>query len=653
MIVKISNDKFTLKQEDSTILGGVSLKINTNESNEILKIEDFSVSEDVTEIIYKSETDKFFSLNLTIKTDKNNALFYINGGTEQKFLIDANCFDKQKGIEFIFDELGNQTGMMCLYLHKTWWTRPDFTTDINSIPEKTQGIAMTDGTNHTFMLPVCTDEFKSEFNKNTLRLFAGCDGYCKIDGLVLSVATTSSPYESSTLAFDAPIKSGDLKIKKRNEKTLPEHFKYLGWCTWDAFYHSVSDEKMTEKLKEFKEKDIPVKWLIIDDGWAQTTGVEKECDWKLTSFTEDKEKFPEGLKGFAQKAKNEYGFKAIGAWHSFMGYWLGIEPDSEVFKDQKDNLRKTHSGLYFPDWETDKSYNFWNKWHSYLKNQGIDFLKIDTQASLGAYMDGNYSKASATNNMHKNLEKSVKENFNSNIINCMGLTQENALSREATPLTRSSDDFFPNGENGFGEHAMQNAYNCLYHGNLYFCDWDMWWTMHDSAVNSGVLRAISGGPVYVSDEAGKTDKNLLLPLYENDGKLLMCDYAALPAKDCLYTDCTKSKTPLKIFNKTGDIGVIALFNIDSEGDSLNATASVNDIFGLEDGEYIAYGYFSKKFYKVNKDTEIKISLEKDACEIFNFYPVKNGKVYLGDLTKYISGASSEKTETSISALLNE
>ena len=249
MLVQITNDKFTLKQNACDILSGVSLKINTTESNEILKIADQSCADDVTTITYKAESDQFFKLTLTIKSGENNALFYVDGGTEQKFLIDANCFDKQKGIEFIFDEFANQDGMMSLYLHKTWWTRPDFTKDINEIPAKTQAVAMTDGENHTFLLPVCTEEFKSEFNKNTLRLFTGCDGYCKISGLVLSVGCADSPFKANKIAFDAPIKSGDLKIKKRCEKTFPEHFKYLGWCTWDAFYHSVSDEKMTA-LKE-------------------------------------------------------------------------------------------------------------------------------------------------------------------------------------------------------------------------------------------------------------------------------------------------------------------------------------------------------------------------------------------------------------------
>ena len=647
MLVNITNDKFTLKHNDSDVLTNAVLKINGN----ALKISEFKNEDNTTKITYKSETEEFFSLELTIRQENDTALFYLEGGFEQKFLTDGVAFDKNSGIEIVFDGLGKASGLLSLYLHKTWWTRPDFTEDVTKIPAKTQAVAVNCEDFHSFFLPVCQNEYKSEFCGNALKIFTGCDGYGKIDSCILSVAVGDSPFKASKLAFDTAIDSGDIKIKKRAEKALPEQFKYLGWCTWDAFYHEVSDAKMTEKLKEFKEKDIPVRWLIVDDGWAQTTGVKKECDWKLSSFKEDAEKFPEGLKGFIEKAKKDYGFMSIGVWHSFMGYWLGIEPGSEVFDQQKDNLKKTHSGLYFPDWESDKSYNFFNAWHSYLKDQGVDFLKIDTQASLGAYLDGNYSKSSATKNMHNSLEKSVKENFNSNIINCMGLTQENALSRESTPVTRSSDDFFPNGENGFGEHAMQNAYNCLYHGNLYFCDWDMWWTMHDSAVNSGVLRAISGGPVYVSDEAGKTDKNLLLPLYENDGRLLMCDYAALPTADCIYTDCTKSKTPLKIFNKTGDIGVVAVFNIDAENTSVKGEISLADIDGPEDGEYIAYGYFSKKFHKVSKDTKIEIELEKEACEIYNFYPVKNGKVSLGDLTKYISGASTSKTEKDINELI--
>lgn len=646
MKVSVANDKFSIED----VLTGVSVSVNTTDASEVLKIADVKKSENITEITYKPEKNEYSEFKLKLAEEKDSVFVYVNALLDQRFLCDGNCFDKNKGVELTFEGLGTHFGIMSTYLHKTWWTRPDFNTDITKIPAKTQAMLVKTEKAHNYFLPICTDDFKSEFGGNSLKISAGCDGYSKVSGCVLVVSSAENPYKAIEDAFDGAISNKLISAKPRSERKFPEQFKYLGWCTWDAFYHDVSDEKMTEKLEEFKEKDIPVKWLIIDDGWAQTTGVKNENDWKLTSLKEDKTKFPKGLKGFAQKAKKEYGFKSVGVWHSFMGYWLGIEPDSDVYKEHKEFLRKTHSGLWFPDWETDKSYNFWSKWHSYLKAQEIDFLKIDTQGSLGAYLDGNFSKAKGTFNMHKGIEKSVKENFNSNIINCMGLTQENALSRDETPVTRSSDDFFPDKENSFSEHAMQNAYNCLYQGKLYYCDWDMWWTMHESAVRSGVLRAISGGPVYVSDEVGKTNKALLMPLCEDDGKILMCDNAALPAEDCLYIDCLKEDKPLKVFNKAGDVGVLALFGINMNSDNVTGKVKLSDIYGLENAEYVAYGYFSKKYYKFTKDTVLEISLKKNECEIFNFYPVKDGKINLGDTSKYISGASRIKKEVNVSEL---
>ena len=50
-------------------------------------------------------------------------------------------------------------------------------------------------------------------------------------------------------------------------------------------------------------------------------------------------------------------------------------------------------------------------------------------------------------------------------------------------------------------------------------------------------------------------------------------------------------------------------------------------------DYVAYGFFEKKFYR---GFEIEIELDGHDAEIFNFYPVVDGKIYTGDLGKYIS-----------------
>lgn len=95
---------------------------------------------------------------------------------------------------------------------------------------------------------------------------------------------------------------------------------------------------------------------------------------------------------------------------------------------------------------------------------------------------------------------------------------ENILSRPTSAISRNSDDFMPNKENGFVEHLLQNAYNSVYHDELYYCDWDMFWTKHEDAVKHSLLRAISGGPIYVSDQIGDTNPDVLKPLAYHNGE---------------------------------------------------------------------------------------------------------------------------------------
>ncbi len=37
----------------------------------------------------------------------------------------------------------------------------------------------------------------------------------------------------------------------RRDKPLPEFVDQFGWCTWDAFYQDVSQEKVREGLESF------------------------------------------------------------------------------------------------------------------------------------------------------------------------------------------------------------------------------------------------------------------------------------------------------------------------------------------------------------------------------------------------------------------
>lgn len=84
-------------------------------------------------------------------------------------------------------------------------------------------------------------------------------------------------------------------------------------------------------------------------------------------------------------------------------------------------------------------------------------------------------------------------------------------------LFATGDDFWcvdPSGDpNGTfwlqGCHMVHCAYNSLWMGNFIHPDWDMFQSTHPCADFHAASRAISGGPIYVSDHVGKHNFELL------------------------------------------------------------------------------------------------------------------------------------------------
>lgn len=95
-------------------------------------------------------------------------------------------------------------------------------------------------------------------------------------------------------------------------------FRYLGWCSWDAFYLEVSEEKIREKAEELRAKKVPVRWMLIDDGWMTAKGE------LLADYKPDQEKFPQGFKEMTEDIRALGDIRWFGVWHALGGYWGGI-----------------------------------------------------------------------------------------------------------------------------------------------------------------------------------------------------------------------------------------------------------------------------------------------------------------------------------------
>lgn len=160
---------------------------------------------------------------------------------------------------------------------------------------------------------------------------------------------------------------------------------------------------------------------------------------------------------------------------------------------------------------------------------------------------------------YKALTSSVNKHFKGNgvIASMEHCNDFFLLGTEAISLGRVGDDFWccdPSGDpNGTywlqGCHMVHCAYNSLWMGNFIHPDWDMFQSTHPCAEFHAASRAISGGPVYVSDCVGNHNFKLLKSFVLPDGSILRCQHYALPTRDCLFEDpLHNGKTMLKIWN---------------------------------------------------------------------------------------------------------
>ena len=607
----------------------------TEEGNVITLTYDCGAFERLAVTAQLGEESVLFSIDASVR--------YTNGA--------SNAFLSENAVSFT---LGDAVPDALLASHHDgpWWMLPSFPESFSVLRPRTQSLLVKLGTLHYHLLPLTGENFRCEMEAGKMNLTSDMAGGYRLKGAFLSVSVSTEPLAAVEANYRGAKALGGITVPLRTERVLPAHFRKFGWCTWDSFYRDVSSERIYQKLQEFRDKGIAVKWMIIDDGWLTTNGS------KLKAFSVDREKFPEGLKAAVDKIKGEYGVEKVGVWHAYNGYWEGVDMESDLYREQKDNLTVTVTGYAVPSLDEDKAFQFWDAWHTYLAESGIDFLKVDNQSSNSAFLEGTMNTAEACRISHRAIERSIEKNFGGAVIDCMGMDMENVLARPMSAVSRNSDDFFPRRERGFIKHLNQNVYNAIWHNQMYVCDFDMWWSDHESAIQSGVLRAISGSPVYVSDEVGKSRAEAISPVVESDGTVMMCDYAARPTDDCVYTDCVKEKKLLKVWNRAGDAFALAAFNVSDE----EVTDTV-DFAGIpelpSDTPYVAYEYFTKKFTLISRQTDFALTLPKDGLAVWSVYPVifpdettQDGAYILcGSTEKYVPIASQYRVKLTLDQIL--
>lgn len=499
---------------------------------------------------------------------------------------------------------------MACFRFKLWWMAQKMGDQGRDIPLETQFLLVeTKNGSHlesendenqnqivyTVFLPLLEGSFRACLQGNTDDYLQLClesgDDNTKASSFshAIFISAGTDPFATIHHAFRA-VRNHLNTFRLRQEKKLPGIVDYFGWCTWDAFYQEVTQEGVEAGIQSLAAGGTPPKFVIIDDGWQSVAGDENKENsesnslQRLTGIKENakfqKKEEPElGIKNIVDIAKKKHGVKHVYVWHAITGYWGGVRPGVKEMEEYGSIMKypKVSSGVREnePTWKTDalavqglglvnpkKVFTFYDQLHSYLASAGVDGVKVDVQCILETLGAGLGGRVELTRQYHHALDASISRNFPDNgIIACMSHNTDALYCCKQTAVVRASDDFYPRDPVSHTIHIASVAYNSVFLGEIMLPDWDMFHSLHPAAEYHGSARAISGGPLYVSDAPGKHNFDVLKKMVLPDGSVLRACLPGRPTKDCLFTDPARDGVSLlKIWNMNKYGGVVGVYN---------------------------------------------------------------------------------------------
>ncbi len=561
---------------------------------------------------------------------------------------DRNHFAIKCAVGLHIGGIENFKKYFATYRKCDFWVHPAFGTKLSSLPKNTQTVLFDTGENYGCFTTVCDKIFKSSVEgceDGGFELFIKSNDYRNCaDTVALVYSFGDDIYElPKTVISDAFISMGK-KPLMREERKYPNALEYLGWCSWDAFHMDVTHNDLVNKAKEFKEKGIPVRWMLLDDMWGDVpnNNIPTMHSRELDSFEAPLDRFPKGLKGIVSELKNDYDM-LVGLWHPTTGYWHGINPTSKLAKEYKDLLFYSLDKVLIHSYDREKIKEYYDRQHNFYKSCGVDFIKVDYQSSIDYYGKLVTSYGEAADNLHNAIEYVADKYYDGQLINCMGQASENFWHRDHSAVCRFSGDFQPENRKWFATHIMQCSFNSMMQGTVYTGDWDMWWSDDGQAVRNSVLRAMSGGPIYISDKLGRSIKETIMPTVLSDGRILRLKNPAYPSNDCLFDNPKESGGLFKVFNTHNDCGILSVFNIDTAERCVSGRVSACDMRLDTKKDYCVYDWFAKKTFKLSANDSFELSLtDYDDFRLYLFVPIENGKAVIGLCDKYMSVASFDK-----------
>ncbi|MGJ8634354.1 MAG: Sip1-related alpha-galactosidase [Luteolibacter sp.] len=451
-----------------------------------------------------------------------------------------------------------------------------------------------------------------------------------------------SPYSATRAVWEQVFESGYVAARPRSGKSYPvEPYGYLGWCSWEFYKTNISEKILTDAVHTIEDCGAPLRWLMVDNGYLNHNGN------MIVDFTPDVEKFPNGWEAVTS-LKNPEKIKWMGVWRNMLGFMQGISPQHKM-SDISDQLIKKGKRM-LPKDSAIGATAFYDKMVLDSKNAGFDFTKVDFQSRLPEFYKGTANAISATRYNNEALEEATKK-YDVPLLNCIAQSNVNSLQTKYSALTRSSPDYNQSDKNKNKCNTYQSFANHLWMSQTVWGDLDMFHTHDKRDVKPmAIARAISGGPVYISDEPSKINPEVLIPFAYADGKLLRTAAPATLLPESFFIHPFRDDNIFRVVAPMEDgVAAIALFNFTESGKTLKSGFTAKDY--THAGELMSKGtawtepaegvlvYDREAKSAVELGNGFSAEVSDFGAKLFFLYPKTSGWAVIGRGDKYLPGAA--------------
>jgi Raffinose synthase or seed imbibition protein Sip1 len=600
----------------------------------------------------------------------------------------ASTINDERGVNAVFDiELPEFEKVVYYCAPQSHWPvaccrmHSFVTDDLNKLFEGGIFILVKTSSGYLGILPLAFEDYFCWLDpeKGQLKLRVGTMGTEDMSGekALCSWALSEDPYEVIAETFKLAADT-ITSFKLREDKEYAEMFKHLGWCSWEEYNLTINSKLLCETVDKINNSCAPVRYMLVDDGHQNYDPADEYFMRRLKSYYPNAEKFPAGYSPLLDKGSDN-GVKWFGLWFPFMGGMIGINPDDNKMGELNDKLITLSTGGAMPKDDQSAANDFMNGLLGGAA--GFDFIKVDFMTFPIAFYAGVTEWQNALKNKARKpianphraswrMNRALEEQLgvqNLQLLNCNAQGPFNFFNASCSNASRCSCDYSKGNPAKAREHLFQSYGNTPWQGQFTWCDHDMFHSSDELAGRMmAVSKALSGGPVYLSDAPDDFLKDNIMPLCYEDGKLLRPLAPAAPLADSLFLEyptaaveeipSTDNLHPYRVIAPlANNAAALAVYHLADTEESMQAEICVDDyrhadimiqpypgLRAIPTDGLIVWDWYDKCAFKLDNAYEFELQPLEDRLLILS--PVQHGWSILGRFDKYLGPAAVEVLE---------